>query len=204
MALSSKLESKKIITFYSDFINRFKGILPLSANVDLMLFLLGQKQCFRTRIKSKDRNLCNFFEWVSSNNFYYEIKQINYLYIGIEKDFISQVSKVDHSHKRHERELGILLGYPICCVEKIAEVGEEYIDDFENWLITQSFEGAFQLINPVNYRKGFAFISHVPCSTKCQESLAQALLFSKFLIENKNEKLLNPWIKELEKINLSL
>ncbi len=171
--------------------------MPISARIDFLLFLLKIKPCLRTRI-DLDNDKCDaFLLWVKSLSFFCSISHYDFLYISSDEKLLDRVITLDHSEKAHEKELGSLLGYPSCCTEKIAQVGERNIDDFESWLITQNFVDSFKYINPNLYQVGRAFISHVPCCTTCQSSLFCAEEFIRFLLKNKNEGVFSSWVNEL-------
>src|SRR4051812_961213 len=48
-----------------------------------------------------------------------------------------EIMRVDQSNEKHERALGLLLGYPACCCDAVSQVGESEIDNFAaavaNW-----------------------------------------------------------------------
>jgi hypothetical protein len=183
---------------YKEFVSQFTGLLPLSAHIDILLFLLGLKTCMRTCMNNAFTHIQLLQSWSMQFSLYFDID--HFVYLAKDKQLLLEVKRTDHSLNPHEIELGALFGYPLCCCEKIAQVGEENIDTFEEQLIQQSFVGEFQLINPSGYRQGKAFISHVPCTTSCQNSLKQAKILAGFILDHKEESILKPWVKELEKM----
>ncbi len=189
---------------YSAFVQKLHPLFPLSANVDILLFLMGLKSCVRTRLKSFQKTLNSLEEWCKQFEFYFDRSADGFIYIASNQERLRLVNSVDHSHNPHEQELGELLGYPACCCRKIAEVGEMQIDAFEDWLITQPFNGPFKLINPYAYRQGKAFISHVPCSTSCTHSLDLSKRVAHFLIPHQHESVLRPWMDELRQVHEEL
>jgi len=182
---------------YSEFVQELHPLFSLSANVDMLLFLMGLKPCMRTKLKSLHRELNPLEEWCKRFKFHFNRSSDGFIYIASNQECLRRVNSVDHCHRPHEEELGKLLGYPACCCRKIAEVGEMQIDAFEDWLITQPFAGPFKLINPYAYRQGKAFISHVPCSTSCSPSLCLSKRVVHFLIPHQHESVLRPWMDEL-------
>lgn len=162
---------------------------------------MGLKLCVRTTLKPFQNNLKPLETWCSEFNLFFERSTDDFLYIASDQEILQKANALDHSYDPHEEKLGELLGYPACCCRKIAAVGEMQIDAFEDWLITQSFNGPFKLIRPHGYREGKAFISHVPCSTSCFDSLNLAKKVVSFLIPHEHESILEPWIHELKAIS---
>lgn len=179
----------KLFSFYLSELDTF---IPLSARVDLLLFILGIKSCLRTKLKTSFK--CGL-------DFPHFAHPCGYFYVANSEKLLKKILRIDHSLSSHEKDFGILLGYPKCCCEKIAEVGEMEIDAYEEALLKQTFLPPFQLINTAKYKIGKAFISHIPCSTTCQNSLEQALRVKSFVLENKNEKALKPWLEEIREID---
>ena len=194
-----------VISIYEQYQERSQYLLPVSANVDIFLFLLKLKPFLRTRFKSALPNLLdNLRQWSLNHGFSFAYDGFNSIYMAWDKKVLEQIITLDQSFDPHEIPLGLLLGYPHCCCEKIAQLGESGIDDFEAWLSHQEFEGAFKLINPSKYVIGNAFISHVPCSTTCVESLHIAHHFANFLQSHKIETCVQPWITELGDLGIVL
>lgn len=187
----------RAIHTYREFVFQLNHLLPLSANVDMILFLLNLKKCMRTRIRQESIDMEPLIAWSTQFNLSIKLMKTGFLYIASDKKLMDELIEIDLSLESHEKSLGILLGYPNCCCDKISQVGENGIDDFEVWLVTQLFKTPFQLINPLKYRQGKAFISHVPCSTICIESLKIAQNVAQFVFTNREEKVLQPWLEEL-------
>lgn len=179
---------------FADFLQQAASALPLSARVDILLFLLGVKQVVRTRPCNESIDLQSLQAWAKRNDLQMIIDQEKFVYISIDPELARQVSMIDRSLEPHEESLGLLLGYPPCCSAHIAKVGETNIDAYEDWLIKQVFGGDFQLINTVNYRLGHAFISHVPCSTSCVASLVQARILKDFISTFQHDPIFSPWV----------
>ncbi len=184
---------------FRSFIETFQNSFPPSVNVDFLLFLCGKKHSLRTQPKNR-LDLPLFNQWSQQWGYTCSLDPDNYFYLSTNSDLLTQVRTLDHSVQSHERELGQLLGYPICCCEKIAEVGEGHIDAFERTYSSQKFWGPFRLIDPRNYQKGKSFSAHIPCSTTCVESLKQAETFVHFLLKNRQQKVFQPWFIELARI----
>lgn len=188
-----------ILKSFDDFLENFNDFFPLSFRVDLILLLIGMKPCLRTRVvknfleKNAMESWCRkyTYDFLFVGDFFYLSKDMNMLLLAAE---------LDHSAVPHENQFGLLMGYPPCCIKKIAMVGECNIDHYEEGLINEIFEGQFNFINPSKYREGLAFISHVPCSTTCSYSLRIALQLANFLSLNIEFRPFKNWIDELNRL----
>lgn len=187
----------KRVEAYKSFHQIHQKLLPLSGNVDLILLLLNLKSCMRTQLQTRGFDKKHLDSWCRKYHFEFSITNHNLIYIATTIQILDEAIKLDNSYESHEKKLGALLGYPECCCAKISQVGEMGIDQFEDWIITQTFSGSFQLINTYAYRQGKAFISHVPCTTACINSLEIAKQAANFFLTHKNEEIFQPWIKEL-------
>jgi len=188
-----------VICAYQRYTELFKGVLPLSTNVDVILLLLGLKESLRV-IVPNGRAYTELLDlWTSEFKLCYQIVSGDFVYIATSDRKLVEVANFDQSLLPHEMELGRLLGYPDCCSSKVAQVGEDGIDSFETWLVAQPFLGEFKLINPLGYTKGRAFISHVPCSTTCEASLIIAKKLFNFLVHHKDKDFIQPWLQIAEK-----
>ena len=154
--------------------------LPKSARVDLAQFL-ANKPAIRTKVKNLSC-VHKVVTWAKKCGLVCFSDHEGYVVIAKNSQLAREVLKIDQSSTPHEWELGLLLGYPKCCCNYIAAIGEENIDtisvNMKNW----NFIGKFRLINPHFYLQGRSLISHLPCSPKCLPSLVLAhrtLLFMK-------------------------
>lgn len=190
-----------IITPYKQFVFLSENMLPLSARVDIILKLLGLKTCLRSRLRNREANWFPLKEWCSQLCYFMETDEEGFVYIAQSEQMLVKMKGLDLSFQPHEEQFGWLLGYPLCCCAKIARIGEVCIDDFEMSFRDEQFSGRYQLINPSKYHLGQAFISHVPCSPTCQNSLDLAEKFANFLIVNREEETFKPWLTELHRIN---
>jgi hypothetical protein len=93
-----------------------------------------------------------------------------------------EVLELDRRATTHEYELGLLLGYPECCVASIAKVGEHFIDRRAAEVSRCHFRPPYHLITPGGYTRGAALISHVPCTPRCTASLRIALAVRAYVI----------------------
>jgi len=184
---------------YVQYDEELAPFFPKSANVDMLLFSLGEKHCMRTKIEVEG-NIISLLElWCQNYNCHFRIDQEQYIYIARDHKLLEAAIALDHSPKAHALSLGRLLGYPECCCQMIESLGEEGIDPFEETYKLQEFTEPFQIINPVRYREGFAYISHVPCSTCCVASYKIARRVKGFLEENQDHSTFDnlfKWTKE--------
>lgn len=173
--------------------------MPVSANVDIILMILELKPAIRTRVT--DSSIFKYIDdWCKYWSLFCYMDLENYIYIAFDEKLANQLIELDHLTRKQEEKFGQLLGYPSCCCKKIAKIGEAYIDSYEEELCQKKFKAFFRLINPQNYRKGTAFISHVPCSTTCFDSLLIAQRLGLFVLKNKKKAVLQGWVGTLETI----
>ncbi len=182
---------------YKEFLSLSENTLPKSARVDMLMFLIGLKKALRTQSTHPQKPLGSIVNWVNKQGYLCHVDKENYIFISSDPQLLDEVIRLDHSFEPHAKELGALLSYPNCCSERISKEGEFLIDAFENELIKQPFHERFWLINPITYREGKSFISHVPCSSSCINSLNIAEQFWKFLLKYKNESVFKPWFDQV-------
>jgi hypothetical protein len=155
-------------------INAFEQLpqnLLKSNYIDFLLFLANLKPALRVKIYEEEIKT-SLSNWCKENSFNFLDDEYNYIYIAKSKKMVESLKQIDNSNTPHESKLGLLLGYPMCCCEKISYVGEANIDKWEESLINNEiFKGKFELINPNGYRNGYALLSHIPCSPTCINSL---------------------------------
>lgn len=182
---------------YKSYISQLGLYMPLSANIDVILMILGLKPAIRTKFKQPDK-FERIKDWCNDWNFSFYMDTDSYIYVARDAKLVKQLINLDHLTQKEEDKFGMFLGYPNCCCKKIAKIGEEHIDNYEQDLCQKKFRAFFRLINPQNYRKGTAFISHVPCSTTCFDSLFIAQKLGLFVLKNKKHPVLYGWVNELE------
>lgn len=108
-----------------------------------------------------------------------------------------RILELDRRAEAHEVELGLALGYPRCCCERVAAVGESNIDAYAAEVAAWPFTGAYRRINPSGYRQGLALICHLPCSPTCDASLSIADGAAGFLLAHTTEPVLSPLLRAL-------
>jgi hypothetical protein len=159
------------IDFPIDVFENLPDNLPNSDYIDFLLFLAKLKPALRVKIPDKATRE-KLHIWSINNHFSFLDSENHYVYIAPDQISVNRLKITDDSFEPHEYKLGRLLGYPECCCKKIASVGEQNIDEWEDTFIKlSSFEGEFELINPTGYTEGYSLISHIPCSSNCVHSL---------------------------------
>lgn len=171
--------------------------LPNSLNgsnyIDFLLLLAKLKPALRIKIDT-DSIKNEVGEWCVSNGFAFLCNRSNYACIALAQGAAERLQQTDDSCWPHEYQLGRLLGYPECCCNKIADVGEENIDEWERVFIQRSrFEGQFVLISPAGYREGRSLISHIPCSSACRPSLDIALAALRVIMDHTGNRHFCRW-----------
>ena len=157
--------------------------LPESAKVDITQFIAGLKPAVRTKLTT---NSCatKLVRIISSLNWYYALDDDGYLVIARDKNLPHIIMEVDQSISNHEEDLGLLLGYPLCCccyVSKI--VGEECIDNISSARAYYLYNKHNKFLDVTNYLDGISLLSHLPCSLYCLASFELSLRMKNF-IEN--------------------
>lgn len=193
--------SLNILETYSNFFSVFAEAFPPSSKVDLMLLLLDIKPCLRTKIQNYKVFQRSLVTWCQAFHLHHAVALEDFFYLSRKAELVDDAIQIDHSSIPHEKSFGYLMGYPQCCCEKIALIGEENIDLYESTFAQETFEGEFALINPLDYRKGKAFISHVPCSSRCLPSVGQAKQLAHFLLSQRESPLFTSWINVLKELN---
>ena len=149
------------------------GSIKPSTKIDFLHFVYCDKPAVRLVIDSALEK-STISEWCEQNNKSLVIDRHNYACVANTAEYAIKLLELDAEAPAHEYELGILLGYPECCCEFIASVGEDKIDLLEEKTRDWNFTKEFELIRPNGYRDGSALICHIPCSERCKPSLEQA------------------------------
>ena len=178
------LESLRTLPFAS---------LSASARVDFMLLFASQRQTVRLKIESAV-SLEHLRRWCQQSALDYASDESNFACVSRQAGCARDVLELDRRTEPHELELGVALGYPRCCCERIASIGESNIDSYASQVAQWPFRGPFTRINPSGYESGLALISHLPCSPECRESLAIAEKAFEFIRTNKSEPVLGSFV----------
>jgi hypothetical protein len=164
-------------------------LLRPSALVDFVLFLACEKPAMRLTVDNED-GLDALRKWCKQSGFDFAEDGEGFACVSSESGTASRVLEIDRRADAHEIDLGQALGYPACCCERVAELGESEIDSYAATVARWSFEGTYRQINPVEYRSGRALISHLPCSPACDASLAIADRAYRFVMAHSEEPVL--------------
>lgn len=144
-----------------------------SAAVDLLRLSAGCTQAVRLRLTS-NVDVAYVLDWGRANELGVVVDEERFVALASDVDHARHVLQVDAADRPHELTLGVLLGYPLCCAQEIARIGENAIDARAREIATWRFPGRWAAIEPGGYLAGRSLISHLPCSERCAPSLRQA------------------------------
>ena len=179
------------------FTNLPGGLRP-SDYVDFLLFLSSKKPVVRLG-KNGEKVYSSVVAWCKTYNIRYYISAERYMYVS--KRFLLPwiTSVVDDLPVPHAILLGKLFGYPHCCTQKISQLGEDLIDEWElTEFADEDLVGDYRLIDPKLYRKGVALISHVPCSNKCDASLQIAKDVYQIIAKHRDLPCMENWLSHFK------
>ena len=164
-----------------------------SALVDFILLLACGKPAVRLQAEGggDPRVMAELSAWCRDRGFDMATDGEGFACVASEAGYAGRVLEIDRRPEPHELELGLALGYPRCCAERIAALGESGIDDYAREASTWLFAGPYRRINPSAYREGCALISHLPCSPACGPSLVLANRAWEFVLAHRSEPLLS-------------
>lgn len=165
------------------------NLLRPSALVDFILFLACGKAAVRLIVETAD-GLREIRDWSERWGRDFMADQDGFAVVGFEPGSALQILEIDRRVEAHEIELGLALGYPACCCERIALVGESGIDAHALIVAGWSFQGQYRRINPAGYRSGHSLISHLPCSPTCHASLRIANMARDFVLAHSQNPVL--------------
>lgn len=168
------------------------SLLPRSAKVDITLLLVGFKPAVRFIPGMVEPVLGKFTQIFLD---YSVGSHEGCVYIANNQLEINKLISADSSFKPHEKEFGSFLGYPSCCCNFIANIGESFIDEYERFYNGKSPKNT--LLDISNYLKGIALISHIPCSEECEPSLQIAGSFLNNIKKTQGKGLFKKWQSSL-------
>lgn len=168
-------------------------LLRPSALVDFIQFLACGKPAVRLLTKGEgEKTLIDALSfWCRERGLGLVTDGEGFACVASESAYAEHVIELDRSPAAHEVELGLALGYPCCCCERVASVGESGIDAHASEVAAWTFTGCYRRIDPGGYRHGLSLICHLPCSPACVESLAAAERARGFLLNHPTEPLLS-------------
>lgn len=147
--------------------------LPPSAAVDVLRLAAGITAVIRTRT-AQAHCAAAIVAAARAGGFAAAADTDGYVAIGGDDGSVGRLLAIDASPRPHEALLGVMLGYPACCVARVAREGECRIDALADEAADWIYAGPFWAIDPTGYRSGRALISHVPCGPSCAPSLRDA------------------------------
>lgn len=141
--------------------------LPPSFRVDLLQLLSGSRPAIRSHVGERERE--SLRAWCSSSGLDFGADG-PWVSVSTEVGRAAWILQVDASPAPHEVDLGLLLGYPRCCCEQAALVGESQIDVYARHVAAWPLSDGYALLDVSRYDEGLALISHIPCSPDCDPS----------------------------------
>jgi hypothetical protein len=141
--------------------------------VDVLRLAAGITSVIRTRALQTHR-ATSIVAAARASGFAAAADKDGYVAIGGDEGSVGRLLGLDASPRPHEVPLGAMLGYPACCVSRVARKGERRIDALANEAARWVYAGPYWAIDPTDYRGGRALISHVPCGPRCAPSLRDA------------------------------
>lgn len=167
-------------------------IVPQSAKVDMFMLFVGIKPAVRLYLEA---NLKQVFDALRKNLVFNVQKFNSAIYISRSKKCSNQLISTDNAFISHEKKLGKLLGYPICCCTNIKSISEDHIDAYENIFLKSCPESSW--LDTRSYRKGIALISHIPCNALCPYSLNMAKKSLLLLSNSTGSQSFSSWKSEV-------
>jgi len=161
-----------------------------SAVVDFMLLYAGAKPAVRIELRER-KGAEPLYVWCRESELDYASDADGFACVSAEPGVARQVLELDRSWRAHEVELGRALGYPLCCCQQVAWIGESQIDKLARRVAHWTFTGPYARINPAGYVNGLALVSHLPCSVDCNQSLDIAEQACQFVRAKAAEPLLS-------------
>jgi hypothetical protein len=156
-----------------------RRLLSASAWVDFLHLIALDKPAVRVNVPELGRH--NLAHWCAQYGYECTADTEGFFCVAPSKLVADRVLEMDRQAEPHELDLGLLLGYPSCCCEAVAQLGESRIDEYATTMASWKFRHRFRLIDPSGYTQGASLICHLPCSPCCEASLDIAIRAAKFL-----------------------
>ena len=147
--------------------------LPASFRTDLAQLDAGVRPAIRSELRACPARVLQ--AWARRRRLFPAVDGDGFFAMARRPAEARRLLRIDRLARPHLVTLGRALGYPACCCLAAARRGEEHIDEWSAEISSETFIGAFKLINPDGYAEGRALLSHVPCSPRCLPSLRMAL-----------------------------
>jgi hypothetical protein len=151
-------------------VHRLPLWLPQSAQVDLRQLYLGGRSAIRLHLLQRVAKE-EVHRFARRHGWFAVLDDEGFVVLSANPARARWIMALDRSMGVHTHALGLALGYPPCCCRAAAVLGEAHLDRWAMHLIDSRFVGRFRLTSPKDYRGGNAWLSHIPCSTRCERSL---------------------------------
>lgn len=146
--------------------------LPASVRVDVLGILAYGKPAIR--IPFSDHTVAERVAAVITTVGWSCASDEQYLVAAPVPEVALHILDVDRRAEPHTLELGLLLGYPLCCARAAASAGEENIDRLATRLGMSCDRERAPQLDPRDYPAGTALVSYVACSPRCPSALQHA------------------------------
>lgn len=146
----------------------------LNENINIDLISLGKNKNLAKLEYLKKEDVEKIIKLCGSRNYAYFIKKVNsvycHIYISKDKKFLEAVREYENKvNRQSEIKLALLLGYPLCCVNKFLD--HKHKD--EKHIIKEFFKenNGKRASSYINRFSDFILIGHMPHSINCKASL---------------------------------
>ncbi|WKU04458.1 hypothetical protein [Micromonospora sp. HUAS LYJ1] len=146
--------------------------LPASVRVDVLGILAYRKPAIR--IPLGDHTVAERVAAVITEVGWSHASDEEYLVAAPLPEVALHILDVDRRTEHHTLELGLLLGYPLCCARAAATAGEEDIDRLAARLGANCDRAGAPQLDPRDYPSGIALVSYIACSPRCPSALRDA------------------------------
>jgi len=167
-------------------------VLTPSAGVDFLQFIGCAKPVVRTQVFNPN-GIERLTAWCQTHGLGVESDHDGFICVAGSQSLADQALLLDRCELPHAREFGELLGYPSCCCDFIAQVGEQQMEGAEAEAAKWKFTGEFAKIDPAGYSQGCSLICHLPCCEHCVPSLQVAVRALTFIRDHWDSGLFGKW-----------
>lgn len=147
--------------------------LPPSAQVDIRHLRLGVRPAIRLHLP-RQVTAAEVYRFARRYKWFAVLDDEGFVVLSPNPARARWIMTLDRSLGAHTQALGLALGYPPCCCRAAAALGEAHLDRWAMQLIDSRFLGWFRATSPKGYHNGTAWLSHIPCSTRCEPSVHMA------------------------------
>lgn len=147
--------------------------LKPSAEVDLRQVLTGIRPALRTELAGAV-DAPTLGRWRRGLGLFGLLDEDGFLVLSRRTGRARALLAMDRAPGRREKRFGRGLGYPPCCVNAAARIGEAGLDAWADELAARRRTGRFASLDVQTYAEGLAALSHIPCGPSCAASLKMA------------------------------